>query len=418
MRQHAHIMIKNILDENMPQPAVQRALAGHNFTGHVYILAIGKAAWAMTKAATDFLGDRLARGIVITKYGHSRGNIPGIDIYEAAHPIIDSNAIKATEKAVAMARTLGHNDELLFFISGGGSALFELPLPGITLDDLKALSSKLLASGADIVEINMLRKRLSAVKAGRFAAMAAPAKVFAIVLSDVLGDRLDSIASGPAAPDASTAVDAHKVVEKYNIQLNSTMESYLTQETPKTADNVKTVITGSVRLLCESAAKAANQLGYTPHILTTMLNCEAGHAGKFLASIAMDIQNNTSTFKAPCAIICGGETVVNVKGNGKGGRNQELALAAARGIAGLNNTLLFSLGSDGTDGPTDAAGGMVDGHTAAKLKMAGLDIDAVLANNNSYNALTVVDGLIITGPTGTNVNDVAVLLIGGDYDQY
>jgi len=268
----------------------------------------------------------------------------------------------------------------------------------------------MLASGADIVEINMIRKRLSKVKAGRFAGQCLPAKVFAVVLSDVLGDRLDTIASGPAAPDQSTGDDAMAVVAKYGLILTEKQKEYLTQETPKELDNVKAVVTGSVRSLCDSASKAAQALGFKPYVLMTTLNCEASEAGRFLSSIAACTMAGMSHFTRPCAIIAGGETVVNLKGDGLGGRNQELALSAATGIAGLEDITIFSLGSDGTDGPTDAAGGIVDGQTVSKLKETGHDIVQILANNDAYHGLRAVDGLIMTGPTGTNVNDVSIIL--------
>ena len=410
MQNDAMLMVKNIIDDNMPGTAVENALRTHQFSGNIHMVAIGKAAWTMAKAASDFLGDKLKKGIVVTKYEHAMGDLPGCDIYEAGHPVADENTIAATHECIKMASALTQDDELLFLVSGGGSALFERPLEGITLEDVQNITNHLLASGADIVEMNMIRKRLSGVKSGRFAKLAAPAKVFSIILSDVLGDRLDSIASGPTVPDKSTAEDAAKVVEKYGLKLTELQSEYLAVETPKEVDNVETVITGSVRTLCESAAKTAAALGYTPFVLTTTMSCEAAEAGRLLASIAADTKAGRNSFKTPCAIIAGGETVVTIKGKGKGGRNQEMALAAARGIAGLEGTLVFALGSDGTDGPTDAAGGIVDGTTLTKLRDAGIDIDKALANNDSYNALKAVDSLIITGPTGTNVNDVAVVL--------
>ncbi|MCL2578636.1 MAG: glycerate kinase [Oscillospiraceae bacterium] len=410
LRQDAEVMIKRIIAENMPGTSVRTALEAHTFTGNIYLVAIGKAAWTMAKAASEFLGDQLKSGIVITKYDHAAGSIDRVEIVEAGHPISDENTIRGTEKAIALAEKLGDGDELLFLVSGGGSALFEAPREGISLADIAALNGQLLASGADIVEINMVRKRLSKVKAGRFAQIAAPAKIFAVVLSDVLGDRLDSIASGPAAPDLATVEDVQRVAEAYKLSLSELQKRYLLDETPKEAPNVETVITGSVKTLCESAKSAALELGYTPVVLTASLNCEAREAGRFLAGIAADIKSGASSFKAPCAIIAGGETVVQLKGAGKGGRNQELAFAAARGLGDLNDVLLFSLGSDGTDGPTDAAGGMVDNQTAGKLREMGIDPARVLAENDCYHGLKAVDGLIITGPTGTNVNDVAVLL--------
>jgi len=416
IRRDAQKMIENIIADNMPRTAVENALRGHKFSaghpgaGNIYMIAVGKAAWTMAQAASDFLGDKLQKGIVVTKYEHSQGTLPHIDIYESGHPVSDENTILATQKCIELAESLTEADELLFLVSGGGSALFEKPLPGISLKDIQDITGQFLASGADIVEINMVRKRLSAVKAGRFAKLAAPAKVFSIILSDVLGDRLDSIASGPAVPDHSTLEDALKVAGKYNIKLTDLQRNYLMKETPKEINNAETVITGSVRTLCRSAAATAKALGYEPFVLTATMNCEAGEAGRMLACIAADAQNGLNAFPKPCAVIAGGETVVTLKGNGKGGRNQELALSAAKGIAGLDNTLIFSLGSDGTDGPTDAAGGIVDGLSLDKLKEQGLDIDKILAGNDAYHGLKAIDGLIVTGPTGTNVNDVAVVL--------
>ena len=410
IRDDAKLMIKNIIDDNMPCTAVTNALKAHEFCENLYMVAIGKAAWTMAKAACDFLGSRLKKGIAITKYEHSMGDLPNCAVYEAGHPVADENTIAATAKAVELVSELGEGDEVLFLVSGGGSALFEKPLEGITLEGIASVTNELLASGADIVEMNMIRKRLSAVKAGRFAQMAAPAKIFSIILSDVLGDRLDSIASGPAVPDNSTSEDAMKVAKKYGLKLTELQSKYLAKETPKEICNVKIEITGSVRTLCESAAKTAKQLGYTPYVLSTTINCEAREAGRFMAQIAEDTKAGRNSFASPCAIIAGGETVVTLRGNGKGGRNQEIALAAAKGISNLDGTLIFSLGSDGTDGPTDAAGGLVCGGTLGKLKKAGIDVDKSLADIDSYNALKTADGLIVTGPTGTNVNDVTVIL--------
>jgi len=407
----ANAMIKSIIADNMPQKAVTTALAAREFTGNkLHLIAIGKAAWTMAKAASGFLGNKINTGIVITKYGHSGGDIPRVKIYEAGHPIPDGNTVAATSAVLALAEGLSQDDEVIFLVSGGGSALFEAPQEGISLEDLAALTNALLASGADIVEVNTIRKRLSKVKAGRFAALVSPARIFQVVLSDVLGDRLDTIASGPAAPDASTSEDALAIAEKYGLKLSTQQMKHLRRETPKTAANVETVITGSVGSLCEAAAASAKALGFTPYILTTSLNCQAAEAGKFLAAIARDTQRGVTHFTRPCAIIAGGETVVKITGNGLGGRNQEMALSAAAGIAGLENTLILAIGSDGTDGPTDAAGGIVDGGTMAKLAAHGIDIEKTLANNDSYRALKAADGLIITGPTGTNVNDVAVIL--------
>ncbi|MCL2765127.1 MAG: glycerate kinase [Treponema sp.] len=400
----------------MPCAAVRNALKNHIFcaTGDIYLAAIGKAAWTMAHSAYEELGSKIKKGIVITKYNHSLGDIQCMEIIEAGHPLPDENTITGTKKITEMAKNLRACDELLFLISGGGSALFEDPLPVLTLADITDISSQLLYCGADIVEINMIRKRLSAVKAGRFAQICAPAKVFAVVLSDVLGDRLDSIASGPAAPDFSTVDEVMAVVNKYNLTISDKVKEYLNMETPKYLDNAETVITGSVRTLCSSAADIATELGYTPFVLCTEMNCEAREAGRFISSIAKQINNMTDNiFKKPCAVIFGGETVVTLKNKeGKGGRNQELALAAAEGISGIDKLLIFSVGSDGTDGPTDAAGGIVDGATYQRLNEKGLNFHDILNNNDSYNGLAAVDALVITGPTGTNVNDITVILCG------
>ena len=259
------------------------------------------------------------------------------------------------------------------------------------------------------MEINTIRKRLSAVKGGRFALACEPARVFSIVLSDILGDPLDMIASGPACPDSSTCAQARAIAEKYNLQMSPDARACLDRETPKTLDNVETRITGSVRQLCAAAAGACRDLGYEPVLLTDRLCCQAREAGSFLASVLATHAEDGRRL----AFLAGGETVVHLTGTGKGGRNQELALAAAPGLAGLRGAAVFSVGSDGTDGPTDAAGGYVDSETHAALRAKGLDEYAVLQNNDAYHALQAVDGLIVTGPTGTNVNDVEVALLEG-----
>ena len=289
-------------------------------------------------------------------------------------------------------------------MSGGGSALFEKPL--LPAEELQAITQALLACGADIVEINTIRKRLSAVKGGRFALACAPAAVYSVVLSDILGDPLDMIASGPACPDSSTCAQAAAIAEKYRLALSPAAAALLRQETPKTLPNVTTKITGSVRELCRAAADACRTEGYEPILLTDCLCCEAREAGSLLGSIARTHAGQGRKR----AFIAGGETVVHLTGHGLGGRNQELALAAAPALAGLRGCCVFSVGSDGTDGPTDAAGGYADGEALAALTAAGLDVPRALADNDAYHALQAVGGLIMTGPTGTNVNDVAVVL--------
>ena len=405
LRKDAHQIIRAAIKAVQPDAAVQRALEGRTFSGKVVLVAAGKAGWQMAKAASDCLGDRIDRGVVVTKYDHVMGQIPHVDCYEAGHPVPDENSFLATRKALEAVSGLTEEDTVLFLLSGGGSALFEDPLiPG---EELQDITRQLLACGAEITEINTIRKRLSNVKGGRFAQHAAPAQVLAIVLSDILGDPLDMIASGPACPDSSTCEQALAIVNKYSLQISKEAEALLKQETPKSLSNVTTMINGSVRELCAAAEAACRELGYEPSVLTDQLTCQAKEAGSFLASIAKTYAGSGKKL----AFIAGGETVVQLTGKGLGGRNQELALSAAAGIDGIPGAAVFSIGSDGTDGPTDAAGGYVDGNTANILRQQGVEIFSVLQDNDAYHALQKCDGLIITGPTGTNVNDVAVLLM-------
>ena len=404
LRAHADQIVREAIAAVQPDSAVQRALAGREFPGRVLLVSAGKAAWQMAKAASDFLGSRIETGVVVTKYDHVMGPIANFACYEAGHPVPDENSFRGTQAALDLVADLSAEDTVLFLLSGGGSALFEKPL--VAAEELQDITSQLLACGADIVEINTIRKRLSQVKGGRFAQICWPAKVEAVVLSDILGDPLDMIASGPACPDSSTTEDAQRIAAKYGLRLSDAAKSLLAIETPKSLDNVNTQINGSVRELCAAAEVTCRALGYEPVMLTDQLCCQAKEAGSFLASILRTHAGDGKNL----AFIAGGETVVKLTGKGKGGRNQELALACAEAIAGMD-AAVFSVGSDGTDGPTDAAGGYVDGDTAAELAAHGLSVDAVLRENDAYHALQKTGGLIFTGPTGTNVNDVAVALL-------
>ena len=406
IREDADKIVQAALAAALPDAAVKRALEGRDFgSGRLVLVAAGKAAWQMAAAACGILGERLDVGIVVTKYGHVKGPIPGVECCEAGHPVPDENSFAATQKAIDLVSGLTEQDTVLFLLSGGGSALFEKPL--IPAEQLEDITRQLLGCGASIVEINTLRKRLSAVKGGRFARLCRPAKVFSVVLSDIIGDPLDMIASGPAYPDSSTCAQARAIVERYGLRLSDEARALLEQETPKELDNVETQITGSVRQLCAAAEKACRELGYEPVVLTDQLCCTARDAGSFLGAIA---RTHNDTQKS-LAFIAGGETVVQLTGKGLGGRNQEIALAAAPLLAGLDRAAVFSVGSDGTDGPTDAAGGYCDQESLAALAAAGWDVPATLADNDAYHALAAVNGLIITGPTGTNVNDLTVLLL-------
>lgn len=407
LRANADAIIASAINAVKPDEAVSRALSGKEFPGRVFLVAAGKAAWQMAKAAYDCLGRRIDNGVVVTKYDHVMGPIANFICHEAGHPVPDKNSFEGTQDALDLVEDLRPEDTVLFLLSGGGSALFEKPL--VSGEVLQDITGQLLACGADIVEINTIRKRLSAVKGGRFAQHCAPAHVFSIVLSDILGDPLDMIASGPACPDGSTCAQAQAIAAKYQLKLTPEAQALLAQETPKELNNVTTQITGSVRELCTAAAAACRQMGYEPLMLTDQLCCEAREAGSFLASILKTYAGSGKKM----AFIAGGETVVHLTGKGKGGRNQELALAAAVGIDGLTGAAVFSVGSDGTDGPTDAAGGYVDYETAAELRGQEVEIYQVLQDNDAYHALEKVAGLVITGPTGTNVNDVAVALLEG-----
>ena len=405
LRKHADAIVAASIQAVMPDEAVRRALDGREFPGRLVLVAAGKAAWQMAKAAYDVLGSRIDAGVVVTKYGHVMGPVGNFDCREAGHPVPDENSFSGTQAALELVTGLQPEDTVLFLLSGGGSALFEKPLvSGAVLQDVTA---QLLACGADIVEINTIRKRLSAVKGGRFAQLCAPAQVFSVVLSDILGDPLDMIASGPACPDSSTCAQAVAIAKKYDLKLDEMTWGLLNQETPKALGNVKTFINGSVRELCRAAADACRELGYEPIYLTDQLCCQAKEAGSFLASI---LRSHAGCGKK-LAFIAGGETVVSLTGHGLGGRNQELALAAAAGIEGLKGAAVFSVGSDGTDGPTDAAGGYADHTTAQALRQQGILIHEVLKENDAYHALLACGGLIVTGPTGTNVNDAAVALL-------
>ncbi len=402
IREDADCIIQYALSQVQPEKAVRRALANRPLPpGRIVLVAIGKAAWQMAATATEILGSRLSGGIVITKYGHSRGVLPPLLIREAGHPIPDENTFHATREACELISGLTVNDLVLFLVSGGGSALFEDPL--IPPADLFRATEELLTRGADIREMNTIRKRFSAVKGGKFALLCQPAAILNVVLSDILGDPLDMIASGPTFPDTSTCEEALSIARKYQLSLTEEMVSCLKVETPKALPVAETIVGSNVRTLCEAASTSAASLGYQVTLLTDCLDCEAREAGRFLGVIARSHQNTRRSL----AFLAGGETVVHITGSGLGGRNQELVLAASLSLPETQTTAIFSFGSDGTDGPTDAAGGYVDSESFPTTE----DALAALAANDSYHALKSCGGLILTGPTGTNVNDLAVILI-------
>lgn len=365
--------------------------------GKNILVSIGKAAWTMAKACSDHLN--IDSGAVITKYNHSKGDIKGVSVFEAGHPIVDENSVNATDYVLQLTSNLNPNDNVILCISGGGSALFEKPL--VELDVLQDINNQLINCGADINEINIIRKRLSNVKGGRFALHCLPSHINAIILSDVIGNDLSTIASGPVSVDTYSEFDALSIVDKYGLNISKDVSNILTKQTEKDIDNVDSYIIGSVEQLCNYTKDACEKLGYH----TTLIQDNCKDNVEIIAHKFEELINDNKD-KHNLAFIIGGESVVEVKGNGLGGRNCELALLASKYTKDLDNVCVFTFGSDGTDGPTDAAGGYVDGDTYNKI-----DVEQYLSNNDSYHALQKADGLIKTGPTGSNVNDVYVLLI-------
>ena len=360
------------------------------------MIALGKAAYTMAEQTLREV--KVDKGLVVTKYGHAKGELENTTIIEAGHPLSDENSIKGANLAVDMCTGLTEDDTVIMLVSGGGSALFEAPL--ITLDELREVNGQLLRCGANINEINTIRKRLSRVKGGRFAEICKPAKVIDIILSDIINDPLDMIASGPAYPDASTCEDALNIVKKYDLDFNDRIMELLHHDTAKKLDNVETYITGNNEELKLAAKNEATRLGYKVVYIDEAITSEVKDAAKYLQSI-IDAHLNDNE---DVAIIGGGEIVVEVKGDGLGGRNQELALRCAAYLED-KKACVFAVGSDGTDGPTDAAGGYADKDSFHE------DIEEYLNNNDAYHYLEKYGGLIKTGPTGTNVCDLYCALI-------
>lgn len=391
------------IESCLPDRAVKEALGQKKLTGNIYLVAVGKAAFQMARAACEMVS--IKRGIVISKYGHIPGRIDKVETYEAGHPVLDGNSLKATAEVIEMCSHLKKEDTVLFLLSGGASALFEKPL--VSLEELQDISDQMLKKGLNITEINTIRKKLSMVKGGRFARLCKPAKVCSIILSDVLSDRLDIIGSGPTADDSSDGKDALQIIEKYQLNIREeTLDLIIGSENIK-VDNCDNIIIGSVKILCRNAMKEAEKLAYKAILIDDGIDCEAKDAGDLLYQ---NVRKHLSD-KEKIALIMGGETTVKVKGKGLGGRNQELVLSQAEHLSGLDNVLIMSLGSDGTDGPTDAAGAYVDGNTLTRLREKGISLAETLKNNDSYHALEKIDALIKTGPTGTNVNDITIALI-------
>ena len=393
----------NAIESCLPDRAVKEALRQKKLEGDIYLVAVGKASFRMARAACEMLAIR--KGIVISKYNHIPGKIDKVETYEAGHPVLDENSLKATGAVIEMCSDLKETDTVLFLLSGGASALFEKPL--VSLEELQDISDQMLKKGLSIAEINTIRKKLSMVKGGRFARLCEPAKVCSIILSDVLSDSLDVIGSGPTVDDTTDGKDALKIIEKYHLDIRKETLDLIAGSRNVKVGNCENTIIGSVKILVRNAMKEAENLGYKAIMIDDGIDCEAKDAGDLLYENILKHLHD----KEDIALIMGGETTVKVKGKGLGGRNQELVLSQAKHLSGLDNVLIMSLGSDGTDGPTDAAGGYVDGNTLKMLQDADIDIDEVLEDNDSYHALKAIGALIKTGPTGTNVNDITIALI-------
>ena len=406
--------------------------------GRIFVVGGGKAAVPMAAAVAHILGDRLTASAIVTKYGHVRSLQPptsnfqlptsnfqfptsNLQIIEAGHPVPNENSIRGAQAVADLARQATERDLVICLISGGGSALWTLPVPGLSLADLQALTGALLRSGATINEINTVRKHCSRIKGGHLARLVAPATLVTLILSDVVGDPLDVIASGPTVPDSTTVADAQAVLERYGIR---SLEREVFQETPKPGDpafeRVQYVIVGSNRLAALAAAEQARQLGFHALLLSTYIEGEAREVARVAAALAKGVRAHGDPLPPPACLVWGGETTVTVRGHGTGGRNQELALAAALALDGWPGVLVMALATDGTDGPTAAAGAIVTGETVARARALGLDPRAALEANDSYSLFDALgdrpSGLIRTGPTGTNVNDLLLVLVGENTD--
>ena len=425
----------NLMEEAIksadPYKAVKRALKvednrliikGKEFPikGKVYVLAFGKAACSMAQAVETILGDKIAEGIAVTKYGYSLP-LKKIKVIEAGHPIPDENSMRGAQLGVELARKIGKDDILLVLISGGGSALFMLPEDGITLEDKMKTNELLLKSGAKIYEINTVRKHISKVKGGKLAKLV-KGTLISLILSDVVGDPLEAIASGPTVKDPTTFQDAYRLLKLYNVWdklpksvkrhielgIKGEQEETLKEDLP----NVHNFLIASNSLACKAAKRKAEELGLNAYILTTTLEGEAREVAIAFGSIIEEIYHRERPFKRSCVLIAGGETTVTIEGEpGLGGPNQEFALSIARKIAGLKGVAVLAMDTDGTDGPTDAAGGLVDSYTVNLIKREDVDMEEYLKKHNAYEALKRAGALLITGPTRTNVNSIIIAVI-------
>jgi glycerate 2-kinase len=416
-----------LLPENIAVKEGKLQLKDHLFlledVDHIYVIGAGKAAVAMVLEIEKILGEYITKGVVATKYDHCL-QLKKIKCIEAGHPVPDENSVKAGKEILDIVSNAKEKDIVISLISGGASALMADHPPGTTLSHLQHLFELLLHSGATISEMNTVRKHLSFIKGGQLSKAAYPAILVSFILSDVIGDPLDVIASGPTAADASSFQDAYSVLKKYGLlhKINSSIIDWLQkglnkeiEETPKPGANFfkKTFnyLIGTNLIALEAAAIKAKQLGFTPFIITDKMSGEVNEESKKLVH-----HLNTQSYSQPTCLLMGGETTVTIKGKGKGGRNQQFVLAALNELMRFSETqpripLILSAGTDGSDGPTDATGAMVDEETIKETKALGLDVSQYLDNNDAYNFFTKVGGHIITGATQTNVMDIVIVLM-------
>jgi len=422
MRNDALAIFRAALKAADPSHAVEQALRARKDLARyerVFVVGAGKAAGTMARAAERVLGRRVFAGSINVKDGDP-ARTRRIEMRACGHPTPDARGVDGTRRIVELCSQAGERDLVVFLVSGGASALTPFPTPPVTLRDKQATTKLLLACGASIDELNAVRKHLSMFKGGQLARVAAPARVLGLILSDVVGDKLDVIGSGPTAPDSSTFDTALSVLDRYALrgQVPKRVRERLEQgavgsiaETPKPGDavfeRVENVIVGSNRTSLDAAERKAKELGYRTMILASTVEGETRDVGRMHAAIAREIATSGRPLRPPACVISGGETTVTLKGRGKGGRNQEFALAAAIDLAGLENALIFSAGTDGTDGPTDAAGAIADGETTARAKR---DAAKALDENDSYEYFRGIEDLVITGPTGTNVMDLHLVM--------
>lgn len=392
----------------------------------LWLVGAGKAGYPMARAAAGILKERLAGGVVIVKEGHtnpsSPAEMPGVRLLEASHPIPDERGLRGAKSIARLVQEAGEGDVIVCLLSGGGSALLTAPAEGVALADLQTLTGLLLGCGATIHEINTLRKHLEQLKGGCLARLAAPRRVASLVLSDVVGDQLEVIASGPTVPDPTTFENAYEILQRFRLlertppaileRLERGMRGELA-ETPKPGDplfeRVTNTVIGSNRIACQAACQKAQELGFNAMLLTTHLQGEARQVGRVLAAIARELDAYQKPLPRPACLVAGGETTVRVRGEGLGGRNQELALSAMCDLDGLNELALLSMATDGGDGPTDAAGAAVTGESCARSRQLGLSPQEYLERNDAYHFFDRLGDLLKPGPTQTNVNDIVLL---------